>query len=122
MEKHIEVMRKVLDLSETCQEAVEHIKSRLNEGELNETSSLMGDVVEGFYYMERALPGMLNVLPDNNIQFKMQRMQQSIVLMVTAYEVEKPGQVREKLQFNLQPALRSLRNELEAVLRPYTVS
>lgn len=122
MEKYIEVITRVLDLSETCQEAIGHIKGKLNEGQFEETSALMSDVVEGFYHLEKALSELLEQLPESKIEQIIQQLQRSLELVVSAYESGNPAQVKEKLQFNLQPAFQSLHRELEAVLRPYTLS
>ncbi|GGD72741.1 hypothetical protein [Paenibacillus nasutitermitis] len=122
MERYMDVMDKTLKLSETCLEAIAHIKAQLNEGQFEETSSLMSNVVEGFYHLEQALPDLLKQLPANNLEQLVQQLQQSLERVVTAYEQAKPGQVQEKLQFSLQPAFLALHRELEVVLRPYTLS
>lgn len=122
MERQIEVMNRMLALSVTCQEAVLHIKSRLNEGQFESTSMLMSDVVEGFYHLEQALANLSVQLPPNNIEQVVRQLQQSLQHIVTAYEQGQPGQVLEKLQFNLEPALHRLHRELELALHPYTLS
>lgn len=123
MEKYIDVINKILELSETCQEALAHIKGKLNEGRFEETSPLMSDVVEGFYHLEQALPGLLEQLPPGNtIEQLISQLRRSIELVVTDYEQGDSGQVQEKLQFNLQPAFQRLHRELDGVLRPYTLS
>lgn len=122
MEKYIDVMSRILGLSETCQEALAHIKGKLNEGQLEETSVLMSVVVEGFYHLEKALADLSDLLPDHDLEQITQQVQRSLEVIVTAYEHGQPGQVQEKLQFNLQPAFLSMHHELEAILRPYTLS
>lgn len=122
MERQIEVMNRVLELSSTCQEAVAHIKGRLNEGLFESTSLLMSDVVEGFYHLEQALANLTVQLPKNNIEQNVRQLQQSLQLIVTAYEQGQPGQVLEKLQFNLEPALHRLHRELELALHPHILS
>lgn len=122
MERQIEVLNRVLALSATCQEAVAHIKGRLNEGQFESTSMLMSDVVEGFYHLEQALANLTVQLPQNNSEQYVRQLQQALQLIVTAYEQGQPGQVMEKLQFNLEPALHRLHRELEHVLHPYMLS
>ena len=114
-------MIRVLDLSESCREALAHIKNKLNEGQFEETSSLMSDVVEGFYHLEKALKNLLEQLPINNIEHFMQQLLRFLEQIVIAYEQNNPGQVQEELQFNLQPASQSLHHELESAFRSYTL-
>ena len=123
MDKYIAVMSRILDLSTTCQEAIAHIKGKLNEGQFGETSGLMGDLIEGYAHLEQALTPLYSQLPDDhNLEQDTQQVQQSLELVVSAYEHGQPGQVQEKLQFNLQPAFQRLHRKLETNLRPYTLS
>lgn len=109
-------------MSETCQEAIIHIKIKLNEGHFEETSALMSDVVDGFYHMEQALANLPEQFDVSGLEQAAQRVQRSLELVVSAYEDGQPGQVLEKLQFSLQPAFHGLHRELDTVLRPSILS
>ncbi|GBF76279.1 hypothetical protein PA598K_04734 [Paenibacillus sp. 598K] len=122
MEKSIDVIRKVLELSDTCQQAIEHIKSMLNEGAFDQTTSLMSDTFEGFYQLEKALPSLKKQLSDHNIESLVLQLKQSFEQVVSAYEQGRRGLVQERIQFNLQPTFHNLHGELESILRPYTLS
>lgn len=120
--KYKDVINRILDLSETCQEAITYIKGRLNEGHFEETLVQMSEVVEAFYQLEQALSKLPEQWPDNHLEQVTKQVQRSLEWIASAYENGQPGQVQEKLQFNLQPAFHTLHRELETVLRPYTLS
>ena len=50
--KILDIMKRTIELSETCLEGLEHIKEKLNEGQFEETIPLMNDSVVAFSQME----------------------------------------------------------------------
>jgi hypothetical protein len=48
MEKYLDVVKRTIELSDTCLDGLEHIKGRLNEGRFEETFQMMSDVVSAF--------------------------------------------------------------------------
>lgn len=117
-----DVINRILDLSETCQEAIAYIKGKLNEGHFQETLAQMSEVVEAFCQLEQALSKLPEQWSDNHLEQVTRQVQRSLEQIVNAYEIGHPRQVQEKLQFNLQPAFHTLHRALETVLRPYTLS
>ena len=49
MEKYLDIMKRTIELTETCYEGLEHIKEKLNEGQFVETIPLMNDSVVCFF-------------------------------------------------------------------------
>lgn len=120
MSKHIEMIQKILNLSETGMEALNHIKSQLHQNQFEDTFSLMSDVVHAFSAIEESL----NAINSEEVNLeeallKSDKLKQSLEITVTAFENHNSEKVKEILQFNLMPAYQHWRNELETVLRPH---
>jgi hypothetical protein len=123
MEKYMDVMKRTVELSESCLGAINHIKVRLNEGAAFEDSiRLMDDLVNGFYQIEKSLQGFITKLPLNQIEGLTNRLRSAMEHTVSAYEQGESGKVLEIIQFNLLPSFKSWRAELDQVLSPYLIS
>jgi hypothetical protein len=59
MEKYLDVMKRTVELSDSCLGVLEHIKVRLNEGAFEDTVQLMDDFVNGCYQIEKSMHGFI---------------------------------------------------------------
>jgi hypothetical protein len=109
-------------LSDTCLEGLENIKGRLNEGQFQETIQLMSDVVTGFSQKEKSIQPIFSDFPSNQIETLTQSLRNAFELTATAYEQGQVGKVLEIFQFNLLPAFKNWKSELEQTFTPYLIS
>lgn len=122
MEKHMEVIRQVNELSRTVLEGLEHIKNRINEGYYEDTIQLFTNVVEAFSKMEQSVLSLLPHLPSNHLERLTQTLGESLDYTVSLYEKGEGAKVLEALQFNLLPIYKKWQSELESRLRPFITS
>ncbi len=59
MNKYIDVMKRTTELGETCLEGLEHIKSRLNQGEFDSTMMMFHESAKAFYQMHKSMQPVL---------------------------------------------------------------
>jgi len=122
MEKYIDIMKRTLELTDTCLEALEHIKQTLNEGQLDETFSLMNDSIAAFSQIETSLQSIYSTLYSNRIESLTHSLQSAFDHAVTACEMGQRGKVLEIFQFTLLPNYKKWQTELERVFHHYVVS
>ena len=118
LEIQMDIVRRVLSVSETGLEGLEHIHERAREGDLSATNSLFQDVVYGVYEIQKSL----NVLdPDaksDDLGELTESLMEALNLMVSAYENEEAFGTLGFMQFTLIPRYRKWKDELDRTLRP----
>lgn len=122
MEKHHDVMKRTVELSGSCVEALEHIKVRINDGAFEDTVRLMDDLVNAVYQIEKSMQGYLDQLPANGIEDKTIQLRNALDHTVSAYEQGEGGKALEIIQFNLLPSCKGWKEEIEMALHPYVLS
>jgi hypothetical protein len=122
IEKYLDVMKRMVELSETCLEGMEHIKLQLNEGRFEDSIRLMTDVVEAYHRMEKSLQDFLSQLSPNRIEELSNPLRRAFEYVVSAYEEGEGAKALEIIQFNLLPSYKKWKGELERSLNPYLVS
>lgn len=122
MEKHIEVMKQSVELSETILEGLQHIQKLLSEGKHEQSVFMFEDVLQGFATIERTIAPAVKELYNESIPAKQAEFSQAADLVVTAYEEKNYAKVQEVLQFTLVPRFKKLKAELEQAFNPYIVS
>jgi len=122
MEKYLEIIRRTIELSETCLEGLEHIKGKLKEGQFTETIPLMNDSVIAFSQMEKSLQLIFSTLDSNYLESLTHSLQTAFDHTVTVYELGQLGKALEIFQFTLLPSFKKWKNEIEVVFHPYLVS
>ena len=118
----VDVMNKILQLSDTALEGLEHIRKRAMEGHFEKTADLFTDIVESFYRMEAALQPYFPEFNETGLEQKTKDVVQGLKLMLAAYEGEKDVRPLEVLQFSLLPRYRAWQEDLRDALGPYTAS
>jgi hypothetical protein len=121
MEKYMDIMKKTLELSESCLEALQHIIVRLNEGAFEDTIGLMDDFINGFYQMDTSIQGFIAELPSNQMEKTTNQLRSDIKQTVTSYEQGESNKIIECVQSSLLPSYKAWKAELEQAL-PNVVS
>ena len=122
MEKHIEVMKKSLELSETILEGLQHIQKLLNEGKNEQSVFMFEDALEAYTAISTTIEPVINELNNESISAQQAAFSQAADLVVTAYEEKNYAKVQEILQFTLVPRFKKLKEQLEEAFKPYVIS
>lgn len=122
MKEHFEVISRLLELAETCQEGLEYARDALGRGMVGDSVAVTADALEAFSNMEANLPPLLPGLSENRIPELTGRLRGAFDLVVAAYEGSSAGKALEYTQFVLVPGYRRWREELERCLRPFVAS
>jgi len=65
--EQVEVMKKIMELTDTMEEGMEHIKEKLNQRAPGKAVKMLLDTTTAFTHIEEALEPMLEELPENSI-------------------------------------------------------
>ncbi|MGJ9385246.1 hypothetical protein [Salipaludibacillus sp. CF4.18] len=123
MEKHLDVMKQSIQLSETVLEGLTHVQKQLNETKYPEAMQLMDDVVGGFASIENSVGPVFADLNDTElVEAQIGKVRESLEGVVTSLEGHSYGTVQEILQFTLIPNVKKLKAEMETLFEPYLVS
>jgi hypothetical protein len=122
MEKYIDTMRQVSDLSQTALEGLEYVKQMLNEGKIEAALSVSEDFTHAFYQMEKSYDLMMANNHTEDLRNQTIALRESINLLVSSFEVAHYSKAKEVIQFNLLPSYRKWQNLLQESFRPYIVS
>lgn len=122
MECEVELKKRVLELSETTLEGLEHIRVRTSNGHFEETFSLFYDTVNSFHEMVKVIQPMLSELKQNMLEEKAAQVTRGMDLLLSAYEGSAGMPPLEILQFTLLPKYRDWQRELKDALEPFIVS
>lgn len=122
MEKHLDVMRRTVELAATCLEGIEHIRIRVNKGYIEDTIQLLQDFVHAVYQMEKSIQPIVNEILPNQLEEYTILLRDAIDFVVSAYEKGEGGKALEIIQFNLLPSYKKWQSELERCLNPFIFS
>jgi hypothetical protein len=122
MEKYTEVMKQAIELIETMQEGIGHIRTQLNKGQYEQSVILFEDVMIAYATVERSLTPVLEGWGNEDVTPEMLKLRQSLEFIVSAYEQREYGKVIEIMQFSLIPQVKTWKEELEKAFHPYIVS
>jgi len=59
MNKYIGIMKRTTELADTCLKGLEHIRSKLNQGEFNSTLMMFHDSANAFHQMQKSIQPVL---------------------------------------------------------------
>lgn len=122
MERYIPVMEQSLNLMETVMEGLHHIYHKLNEGKLEQTFFLFGDVIMAIQTIQSSLGPMQEIVDFEHDDQLYARIQTALDHAVQGYENRNSGQVLEVLQFALIPAIKKWQAGLETSFQKYLIS
>jgi len=122
LKENFEIISRMLELAETCQEGLEYARDALKRGMVGDSVAVMADALEAFSRMEASLRPLLPGLPENRIPELAGRLRGAFDLVVSAHEGGSTGKALEYTQFVLVPGYQRWREELERCLRPFVAS
>ncbi len=120
--KQYDVIKRIVELAETGLEALQHIDLKLKSGELKQTITLMNDLVNAFYTIEKAVRPMLPDLLENKLEVLAEELKNAFDDMVSAYESGEINRANEVMQFKLMPGYKKWQAEIDRVFMPYLLS
>ncbi len=121
MEKHIDVMKHSVELSETILEALQHIQKLLSEGKFAETMYLFEDVVLAFSTLQQSVTTINEKLENHEIDATAKKVQETLELVVSAYEENSHSELQE-IAHTLFLQVKKWYEELEKTFKLYIVS
>lgn len=122
MEKHIDVMKRTLDLSDTVLEGLHHVQKLLHEGKAEQTLILFGDILNAYATISQTTEPIFRKLNKEVPQSHINELNKASELIVTAYEEKSYGTLQEILQFTFIPNFKRFQEVLETTFTPYLVS
>ncbi|QGG48876.1 hypothetical protein [Heliorestis convoluta] len=122
MKDQTDILRRILELSETIEEGLEHIHSQLKKGKIESTITLMEDVLTGYAEVEKSIQAILPELSSNELGNISSKLQKAFDLIIGHYENGRVNKVGEVMQFNLLPTYKAWRHEARRVLEPSVVA
>ncbi|ABO50929.1 conserved hypothetical protein [Desulforamulus reducens MI-1] len=118
MQKYYDVIRRIVDLAETCHEGIVHIKNKLAEGYFGETLPLMEDVTQAFLSIEGALQPLLPMLLSEQLEPLTEQLSESFYSLVSAYKRDNRERALEVIEGEFLPSFQIWHCELDRTLLP----
>lgn len=122
MEKHKEVIERILELLETIATGIVHIQKQLSEIRYEEAFSLLQDTVLGIVSIEDALVPIMPKFRGNNIENLADILRNNLSKAVSSYEQAQEINLEKQLEKDILPAFKEWKAEVERMLKPYVVS
>ncbi|HEY2492064.1 MAG TPA: hypothetical protein VGI33_03930 [Paenibacillus sp.] len=122
MEEYAEVMRRTLDLAETCIEGLRFISNRLDEGLMEETVYLLEDVLYGFCQITNSIHILEVFLEDHELVDITTKVELAIQDIVFTYECEDINSASSRMNGLLLPAFNSWNEGMISTFHPHILS
>ncbi|SES30130.1 hypothetical protein SAMN05518684_11522 [Salipaludibacillus aurantiacus] len=122
MERHLEIMKQSLQLSETVVNGLIHTKTLLSEGKRPEAMQMLDDILVSYESVERSVTPVLaemDMAEAEEVQGYFTNVQKGVNAVVTGLEAEKYEKVEEVLDSTLIPQFRKLNDDLKKAFQPY---
>jgi len=107
----------ISSLSSTILEGLNHIKLRMEAGQLKETLFLFEDVLEALISIENSVAPLLE--DEKDLAASLAQLKKSLEMLARAYEEDNLAKALAEVEENLLPGMESLRSELENSLAKY---
>lgn len=117
----MEVMRKTLELMDTCIDGVEYITWRLHEGKMEACLYLLEDIVCGFYKMKDSMDLLNNYFSRRYDHYKEYEVENELDAIITAYKLHQINQAILHAG-RLLPRFKVWKGELEGHFRSFILS
>lgn len=122
MDNHIDVMRRIVILSDTINEAFEYIREKVYEGNLQSLYSMIYDAISSIHSIQLAMVPFIKKLPPNNIEALTVELNKGLNLLVSACERKEINNAYSALNDTLIHAYENWQNEIRANMNQYTLS
>lgn len=118
MEKYIEVLTRILELSDTLQEGIEHIQLKLAEEKIEDAKILLHDVAEALEAIDQSLSPIEEELPDNSFNYLIYNLLKEIKEILILIEGNQMEMAAERPAKKLIPTCQAWKQELQKVIGP----
>lgn len=118
MEKYIEVLTRILELSDTLQEGIEHIQLKLAEEKIEDAKILLHDVAEALEAIDQSLSPIEEELPDNSINYLNYNLLKEIKKIILSLLEYNEMELIVNSSKKLLPAYRMWKQEMQRVIGP----
>lgn len=117
-----EVILSILELLETMEEGIEYIEEKLQNLDIESSTTVLQDTINAFSAIEAAVTPMVDQLEENEILEKTEELKGSFNRLVKEYEKDNGQEFTQINQLSLKPVFENWKTEIELRLRPYVVS
>ncbi|QRG67315.1 hypothetical protein [Brevibacillus choshinensis] len=123
MEKYIDSMRRTIELAETGEEALVHIKVQLLEGYFEQSRELFSDILDAFFQMEKSIALYMDIIPSCQLEVISNDLKSGMEQIVYTYEANgKRDKILNLLDTEVMPRYRIWHEELQHCLYPIILS
>ncbi|OAB42939.1 hypothetical protein [Paenibacillus glacialis] len=122
MEEYLEVMRRTVELAETCMDGLHHIHIRLNEGLMEDTLYLLEDIVCGFCQITDSIQVLEFFFLDNEPLDMTTKVEMALHDILSAYEHHDINLASYSLSSLLLPSFQSWNNGIMRTFHPHILS
>jgi len=122
VDNYIDVMRRIIVLSDTINEVYEYIKEKVHEGNLETWYTMIYDAIYSIHSIQLAMVPFIKKLPQNDIEMLTVELNKGLNLLVSACESKDINNAYSALNDKLIHAYKNWQNELKAKMNQYTLS
>lgn len=122
MEKHIEVMRRINELFETCEEALNHIHLQLESGYFEQALPLFSDVFTAIFEIEKSISPFSKQLSFNHLEEYYSPLKDAMEDVIKSYENSRFEEINITLSKKIMPHFQGLKENILTNIRPYILS
>lgn len=119
IEKHMEIFRQVLDISETMEESMIFLRQKTEELRPDKAMVVLMDTSQALTAIETALDFVMPALPENSLEAKSQKLRHDIDNLMADVKHHQGQRTLEILEHHLEPSFHGWKRELDRVLNPY---
>ncbi|MBM7856049.1 hypothetical protein JOC37_002474 [Desulfohalotomaculum tongense] len=120
--RYHEIMKRTIELAETCLEGLEHIKLKLKEGNIETTVTLLRDVLNSYFVMEKSIQPIRSHILPNQLEKLEKTLRDDFDLIVSFYERGEIVKAAEVMELKLLPDYKRWHGELDRCLIPFLIS
>ena len=122
MEKHVDVMKRSLELGKTVMEGFQHTQRLIRDGQFEQAIMMFEESLNGYAQLEESVRPVMVGLQDNEIEDQLEKVQQVAHLIVDAFRNGDFSKVNEVLQFTMIPRFKSFMRSIEQTFSKYVLS
>ncbi len=116
-----DLMRRIIELLETCLEGLEYAKTKMNEGDFENGIIMLHNMVDGYYQAELFLQPLMKDFPANQIERLDKALRNSFELVASAYEHGDSARAMELMQFGVVPNFKKWQAELNQCFAAHSI-
>ncbi len=115
----ISIMKQTMDLSETIFQGLQFAEAHLDAGKFEESLEIMSGVLEGMQVIDRALPKVLNYMPDSDLGDSTDHLKEVLEFVKLSYVQGNFDEASTVVKQLLIPIYAGWRDEIFRKFSPY---